>query len=254
MAEKTKNRTAMVTGAGSGIGRATANELAARGWAVAVVDLRSDSAQAVADEIIARGGEAIGLEADVRSRAALNAAVVATELRFGPIGTVVANAGMAPYPTPIDEYDDEQFDTIFDVNVKGTWNTVRATVDSLRKAGGGSIVITGSIMGVRPRPGQAAYAASKAAANHLARSFALDLAGDSIRVNAVAPVATDTAMLPMFLGKDHPEEARAAFIQGIPLRRLASPEDVARAITFLASEDAAFITGAVLPLDGGRSI
>ena len=116
------------------------------------------------------------------------------------------------------------------------------------------MIITGSVMGERARPGFSAYAPSKAAANHMARILALELAADQIRVNAVAPVATNTAMLPLFLGPEQPEQAREAFIAGIPLGRLAEPADVADAIVFLASDAARFITGVVLPVDGGRSI
>ena len=124
----------------------------------------------------------------------------------------------------------------------------------MRRAGGGAITITGSVMGKRARPGFGAYAASKAAANHLARVLALELAADGIRVNGLAPVATDTPMLASFLGPDDPERSRAAFIAGIPLGRLAQPEDIADAALFLVSAAARFLTGVVLPVDGGRAI
>jgi 3-oxoacyl-[acyl-carrier protein] reductase len=164
------------------------------------------------------------------------------------------NAGLAGYPTSALEADPDEFDRIFAVNVKGVWNCVRAAVPAMRRAGGGAITIVGSVMGERARPGFGAYAASKAAVNHLAKVLALELAADGIRVNALAPVATDTAMLPQFLGPDDPERARAAFIAGIPLGRLAQPEDIADAAVFLSSDAARFLTGVVLPVDGGRSI
>ncbi|MBW9122319.1 SDR family oxidoreductase [Microbacterium trichothecenolyticum] len=244
----------LITGAGSGIGRAVALELAHRGNSIAVVDRNVDAAKETVGLIVAAGGAAVAVAADVTRREDLDAAVATTEAAFGGVNAVVANAGLASYPTPADEVSDELFDLIYAVNVKGAWNTVRAAVPALRRAGGGSVVLTGSIMGERTRPGQAAYASSKAAVNHLARSFALDFAADKIRVNAVAPVATDTAMLPMFLGPEHPEEARAMFLASIPLGRLASAEDVAHGVAYLLSTDAAFLTGVVLPIDGGRSI
>lgn len=254
MTRRMSGRNAAVTGGASGIGRETAALLAAEGAKVAVLDLDEAGAVRVAAELVAAGAEAIGVQADVTRPDTLERAVRDVEAAFGPIDAVSSNAGLARYPAPVDEIDPKDFEAIFAVNVAGVFNTVRAVVPSLRRAGGGSIVITGSIMGERARAGLSVYAASKSAANHLARGFALDLAGDGIRVNAVAPVATDTAMLPAFLGPDHPEEARAAFIAGIPLGRLATPRDVASAILFLASEEASFITGVVLPVDGGRGV
>lgn len=247
-------KVAMVTGAGSGIGRAIALRLAHDGAAVVVLDLRADGAAETTGLIHAAGGSAASAVADVTDRASLDAAVSLAEEEFGPITIVSSNAGRAAYPSAADVASDDDFDAIFAVNVKGVWNTVRASIPSLRRAGGGSVVITGSIMGERARPAQAAYASSKAAANHLARCFALDLAADGIRVNSVAPVVTETAMLPMFLGPDHPEEVRDRFLATIPLGRMATPEDVAAAVAFLAGDDSGFITGAVLPVDGGRGI
>ena len=247
-------KVAIVTGGGSGIGRAISLRFASDGASVAVLDLRGDAADETVQLIQAAGGDAVAVQADVTDRGSLDAAVAAAEDRFGPVSVLSSNAGRAAYPAPVDAASDDDFDAIYAVNVRGVWNTVRAAIPSLRRAGGGSIIITGSIMGERARPGQAAYASSKAAANHLARSFALDLADDGIRVNALAPVVTDTAMLPMFLGPDHPEEARARFLSTIPLGRLATPEDVAATAAFLASDDSSFITGAVLPVDGGRGI
>ncbi|MFB6848617.1 SDR family oxidoreductase [Streptomyces sp. NPDC056373] len=143
-----------------------------------------------------------------------------------------ANAGLASYPRAALETSEADFDRVFAVNVKGVWLCARSVIPAMRAAGGGSIIVTGSVMGERTRPGFSAYAPSKAAANHLSRTLAVELAPEGIRVNAVAPVATDTGMLPMFLGPDHPEEAREAFIAGIPMGRLAQPADVADATVF----------------------
>jgi 3-oxoacyl-[acyl-carrier protein] reductase len=131
----------------------------------------------------------------------------------------------------------------------------KAAAPELRKRGGGSIIIVGSIMGERARPGFAAYAPSKAASNHLAKVLSLELANDQIRVNCLAPVATDTPMLASFIGaKNDYEEGKARFISTIPLGRLATAEDIAEAAVYFASDEAAFLTGVVLPIDGGRGI
>jgi 3-oxoacyl-[acyl-carrier protein] reductase len=191
---------------------------------------------------------------DVTDPATVDGAVELAEVTFGRLDIVSCNAGLAGYPVPAVEADPDEFDRIFAVNVKGVWNCARSAVPALRRAGGGSITIVGSVMGERTRPDFGAYASSKAAANHLARTLALELAADHIRVNALAPVATDTPMLAKFLGSDDPERAREAFIAGIPLGRLAEPDDIADAAVFLASDAARFITGVVLPVDGGRSI
>jgi 3-oxoacyl-[acyl-carrier protein] reductase len=176
------------------------------------------------------------------------------EREFGKLNIVSCNAGVAAYPAGILDADADEFDRMFAVNVKGVWETARAAIPALRRAGNGAILITGSMLGIRTRPGFSAYASSKAAANHLARTLALELAADRIRVNALAPTATDTAMLPQFLGPQDPERARQAFISSIPLGRLGEPRDIADVAVFLASEQARFITGVVLPVDGGRSI
>jgi 3-oxoacyl-[acyl-carrier protein] reductase len=245
---------AMVTGGASGIGRATARRFAADGAAVVIADLDADGAQTAAKEIIGQGGRGIARRVDVTDADELTAAVAEAEAEFGRLDALSCNAGLASYPVPAMDADPDQFSRIFDVNVKGVWLCVRAVVPAMRRAGGGAIAITGSVMGERARPGFAAYAASKAAVNHLAKVLALELAADGIRVNALAPVATDTPMLPSFLGPDDPEKARAAFIAGIPLGRLAQPEDIADAAAFLISAEARFVTGVVLPVDGGRSI
>jgi 3-oxoacyl-[acyl-carrier protein] reductase len=227
----------------------------ARGGAVVVIaDLDLDQASESAREIEGEGGRAIAVRADVTQAADTDAMVQAAVEAFGRLDAIVCNAGLASFPKPALEIPEEEFERIFAVNVKGAWLSARSAIPALRRAGGGSIVITGSIMGERARPGFAAYASSKAAANHLARTLALELAPDRIRVNAVAPVATDTAMLPQFLGPDDPEQARERFIAGIPLGRLAQPGDVAQVVAFLLSDAASFLTGVVVPVDGGRSI
>lgn len=249
-----QDKVAIVTGGASGIGRATAERFVAEGASVLVADIDAPGAEAVAKELVARGGAALACRVDVTDAADAEAAVARAEQEFGRLDVLSCNAGLAGFPTPATEADPDEFSRIFEVNVTGVWLCVRAAVPAMRRAGGGAVTITGSVMGERARPGFAAYASSKAAANHLARVLALELAPDRIRVNCLAPVATDTAMLPMFLGPDDPERARAAFIAGIPMGRLARPDDIAGAAVYLASDSAEFVTGVVLPIDGGRSI
>jgi 3-oxoacyl-[acyl-carrier protein] reductase len=247
-------RVAIVTGGASGIGRATVAKFAEKGAKVVIADLDGPGAEQAAKEIEADGGHAVGVRVDATNADDVAAMVALAEERFGRLDAVSCNAGYAHYPRLSLDIDESEFDRTFSVNVKGSWLSARAAVPLLRASGGGSITITGSVMGERTRPGFSAYASSKAAANHLARTLAIELAPDQIRVNAVAPVATDTPMLPQFLGLEDPEGARERFIAGIPLGRLAEPLDIANATVFLASDEAAFITGVVLPVDGGRSV
>jgi 3-oxoacyl-[acyl-carrier protein] reductase len=248
----TENRVAVVTGAASGIGRATAQRLLQADAKVVIADVNRIGAERTAEELSGIG-ECLPFAVDVTSSEQVTALFAYAEARFGAVHVLSHNAGLAGYPTPALDAGEDQFDQILAVNVKGAWLCARAAVPAMQRAGRGSIVLTGSIMGERARPGFGAYASSKAAVNHLTRTLALEWA-PTIRVNAVAPVATDTAMLPQFLGPDDPDVARERFIASIPLGRLAQPEDVAEAIAFLASDAAAFLTGVVLPVDGGRSI
>lgn len=248
------DRVALVTGAASGMGRAAAELFAAEGAAVAVADRDLDGAEAVARGIAAAGGQALACACDVTRAQDADRAVEQTVGQFGRLDLLFANAGVATPPRPLVETPEEVWDRAMNVNAKGVFLCARAATPALRRSPGGSIIVNASIMGVRTRPGFSAYAASKAAAIHLARTLALELAPDGVRVNCVAPVATDTPMLATFIGDRDPEEGRRAFVASVPLGRLAQAGDVAAAALFLASDAAAFITGAVLPVDGGRGI
>lgn len=246
-------KVAIVTGAASGIGRVSAERFADEGACVVVADLNADGAESVAAGIVKGGGQATHVRCDVSRSDDTKAMVEVAVRRYGGLDVLFNNAGYTNPPHPFEETTEEELDRSLAVNVKGVFLCSQAAVPAMRGRGG-SIVVTASVMGVRTRPGFTAYASSKAAAIHLARTLAVELAGENIRVNCLAPVATDTPMLKTFIGDRDPEEGRAAFVSTIPLGRLAAASDVASAALYLASDEAAYITGAVLPVDGGRSI
>ena len=249
-----EGKVAIVTGGASGIGRAAAERFAAEGARVVIADLNGEEAEKVAGAIGADGGHATFVQGDVTLAEDAQEMVDTAVEGYGGLDILFNNAGLPTSPRPVEETTVEEWDRAMAVNARGAFLCSKAAIPELRRGGGGSIIITSSIMGIRTRPGFTAYAASKAAATHLARTLALELAADGIRVNCLAPVATDTPMLEAFIGDRDLEEGRAAFVSTIPMGRLATPSDVASAAVFLASDEAAFITGAVIPVDGGRGI
>ena len=252
---KLKDKVAVVTGAGSGIGRAMALLFAQEGARVAVVDVREEAAKSTAQEIERAGGQALALRADVSRGADNQAAVEQTVAHWGRLDIFCANAGVPQRPTPVEELDEATFDRIMAVNVKGPFLGAKYAAPVMKKQKSGVILITGSTAAIRPRPGGQSYAASKGAAHVLAKSLALELAPFGVRVVAIAPVATETPMLPTFMGKDKvDDEGLTRYRATVPLGRLNQPEDLARAALFLASDDAAMITGSAIEVDGGRCI
>lgn len=242
-------RTVLITGAGSGFGAAMARRFAEEGASVIVADVDEAAAQKVADAL----PEAIAVRADVTNTDEVAAMVSAAEDRFGGLDVLVNNAGFTHRAGPTEDLPDEEFDRIMAVNVKGVFLGVKHGVPALRRRGGGVIVNTASIGAVSPRPGVTVYNASKGAVVTLTRGLAVELAPE-IRVNAVMPVAADTHFMLGAFGGELPERSRASFTKSIPMGRLCEPADVAAAVCYLASDDARFITGVCLPVDGGRSI
>jgi 3-oxoacyl-[acyl-carrier protein] reductase len=249
-----ENKVAIVTGAGSGFGEAIAKRYAEEGAKVVVNDLLEPAARRVADEIRAAGGEAAVQVGDV-SRDADVARLVGSALeRFGRLDIVVNNAGTTHRNRPMLEVDEAEFDRVYAVNVKSIYLTAKHAVPHFRRAGSGCFVNIASTAGVRPRPGLTWYNGSKGAAIVTSRSMAAELGPEKIRVNVVNPVIGETGLLESFMGMPDTPENRKKFVASIPMGRLSTPIDVAQAALFLASDEAAFITGACLEVDGGRCV
>ncbi|SFU51905.1 glucose 1-dehydrogenase [Alicyclobacillus macrosporangiidus] len=249
-----KDKVAIITGAASGIGKGTAELFAQEGAAVVVADLPASPGEEVAAAIRAAGGRAEFAPVDVTDAAQVQAMVDGVAARYGRIDVIYNNAGLPQAFTPIEEVTDEYFERLMAVNVKGVFLGSRAVVPHMKRQGSGVILATASTAGVRPRPGLNVYSATKGAVIAFTKALALELAPFGIRVNAINPVATDTPMLPGFIGGGDAEAGRQNFLKTIPLGRLAQPLDIARAALFLASEEASLITGVDLEVDGGRCV
>jgi 3-oxoacyl-[acyl-carrier protein] reductase len=232
----------IVTGAGSGFGEASARRFAAEGGRVLLA-------------IEAQGGEALALEVDVSQEAAIVQMVEAAQTAFGSVDVLVNNAGYSHLNKLLWKITVEEFDAVFAVNVRGVFLGCKHVIPLMIEQGGGAIVNIASIGAIAPRPGVTPYNGTKGAVLTMTKGLALEVARHKIRVNAVNPVAADTGFMRGATGKaELSEEMRANLISSVPLGRMAEPADIASAVTYLASEDAAFLTGTGLNVDGGRSI
>ncbi len=245
-----KDKTAIVTGAGSGFGKGIAMRFAKEGARVGVVDINAEAAREVASQI---GDSAFAMEADVSIDRDVSRMVQEALDRWGQLNILVNNAGTTHRNQPMTEVTEEEYERIFAVNVKSVYLSAKHIVPVMKKQGFGVILNVASTAGVRPRPGLVWYNTSKGAMMTATKAMAIELAGEKIRVNAINPVAGETGMLHLFMGEDTPEK-RAQFISSIPLGRLSLPEDMANAALFLCSDEAEMITGLCMEVDGGRCI
>lgn len=255
MTGKLAGKVALVTGAGSGIGRASAQLFASEGAAVAVVDLREDAAQETAGKISADGGRAVAIGADVTDADAIAAAVTRTAGELGRLDVVYNNAGIGSTGSVADAAEDD-WDRCVAINAKGTFLTSRASVPHLEASGGGAIVNQGSVAALVGVANFAAYCAAKGAVVALTRSMAIDLAPRGIRVNVICPGTVFTPLMePMLTARGGGDMAKglAMTVAKYPIGRLGTPEEIARLALFLASDDAAFITGSTFTADGGMT-
>ena len=250
-----KDRVAIVTGGASGIGAASAVAMAREGARVLVVDLNEGGAKKTVEQIEKAGGQAAVARADV-TRAVDNQAIVEQAVaRWGRLDVFYANAGVPQWKTDVEDVEEKVFDQIFAVNVKGVWLAAKHALPVMKRQRRGVFLITASTSAIRPRPGGQTYAASKGAVVVLAKALALETAPHGVRVVAIAPVATHTPMLPTFMNKrEVDEEGLRAYVATVPLGRLNEPSDIAATAVFLASDEAAMITGTCLEVDGGRCI
>ena len=244
----------VVTGGGGGIGGATCRRFAQEGAKVAVFDMNLAAAQKVADAILAAGGIAAAYECDITDRAAVDAAVTATEAQLGPIGVLVNNAGWDIFK-PFIKTVPAEWDKLIAINLTGALHMHHAVLPGMVARGGGRIVNIASDAARGGSSGEAVYAACKGGLVALSKTLAREHARHNITVNVVCPGPTDTALLAGFAeGAANPEKLMDAFKKAIPLGRLGQPDDLAGAIAFLGSADAAFITGQVISVSGGLTM
>ncbi len=248
------NKTAIVTGAASGFGAAIAQRMAEAGARVIVADLQAEGAERVAAGIRAAGGQASACAADVASQADWARLVGHAREAFGGLDILVNNAGTTHRNKPALEVTEDEFDRVYRVNVKSLFWAANAVLPHFTAQGGGAIVNVASTTGVRPGPGLCWYSGSKAAMINLTKGLALEFAKAGVRVNAINPMIGETAMLGDFMGMEDTPANRERFLMRIPLGRFTRPADVASAATFLASDEASYLTGVCLDVDGGRNI
>jgi len=253
MMARLRDKVALITGAASGIGRASALRFAQEGARIAAVDVQDAAGEAVAAAIREAGGEACFVHADVSRSADAQAMVEATLERFARLDILFNNAGVGNH-IPFDDLTEAEWDRIVDINLRGVFLGCRYGVPALRRAGGGAILNTASQSGLQGHPNNQAYCAAKAGVINFTRSLAKDLGRHHIRVNAICPGGTDTPILRGYVpAGESPDYVARTVAPHTPFGRLARPEEIAAAALFLVSDDASFVSGVALPVDGAAS-
>ena len=245
-----ENKTAVVTGAASGLGKAIVEKFLEEGSKVIIVDINKDAGRELSENL---GSKTLALSADVGDAKSVENLQKSILASFDKVDVVVNNAGVTHLPTPLDEVTEEDFDRVFRVNCKSVYLMAKAFVPKMKNQGSGSILNIASTAGVSPRPNLNWYNSSKGWMNTATRTMAVELAPFGIRVNAVNPVASETPLLASFMGEDTPE-MRQKFLSTIPLGRFAQPQDIANAACYLSSDEASMVTGVCMQVDGGRCI
>lgn len=247
-------KVAIVTGAGSGFGAGIAHTFAREGARVVVADIHEEHGRAVLEQIRQAGGDAVFARADVADGASVANLLEETLKAFGELHCVVNNAGTTHKNKPLLDITEQEFDRVFDVNVKSIFWTAKHMVPYFRQHGGGSFVNIASTAAIRPRPGLVWYNSTKGAVVTASKAMAAELGKDNIRVNCVNPVIGATGLVEDFMGMPDTPANRERFLAGIPMGRFSTPQDIANAALYFASDEAAFVTGACLEVDGGRCV
>ncbi len=243
-------KTAVVTGGASGFGAGIVEKFLQESARVLIADINGEAAKEMAGQ---SGPNAVAHTVDVADGASVRAMADAALSAFGHVDILVNNAGITHLPTPLEDVSEDDFDRVYNVNMKSVYLTARALVPHMKERGAGAILNVASTAGLSPRPNLNWYNASKGWMITATKTMAVELAPAGVRVNAICPVAGETPLLKSFMGEDTPE-IRAKFLSTIPIGRFSTPQDMGNAACFLCSDEAGMITGTAMEVDGGRCI